>query len=88
MYCHDYRGRINWKKEVMPKIKERLELFRQQEIVPTLRTMFYSLVSLQVIPNTQNQYQYLNKVTAKARMNGELPIDCFADQKQVYNSRF
>ncbi|MGD1834301.1 MAG: hypothetical protein ACPKQO_01085 [Nitrososphaeraceae archaeon] len=92
MYYHDSRGRINWKKEVMPKIKERLELFRQQEIVPTLRTMFYSLVSLQVIPNTQNQYQYLNKVTAKARMNGELPIDCFSDQSksiiQDFNDQF
>jgi hypothetical protein len=73
---------INWKKEVMPKIKERLDFFNQQGIVPTLRTMFYALVSLQIIPNTQNHYQYLSKFTSNARMKGELPIDCFADQSR------
>ena len=92
MYNHNSKGKINWKKEVMPKIKERLELFRQQDIVPTLRTMFYSLVSLQVISNTHYQYQYLSKFTANARMKGELPINCFADQSrsiiQDFNDQF
>ena len=73
---------INWKKEVMPKIKERLYFFNQQGIVPTLRTIFYALVSLQIIPNTQSHYQYLSKFTSNARMKGGLPIDCFANQSR------
>jgi hypothetical protein len=66
----------------MPKIKERLFFFNQEGIVPTLRTMFYALVSLLIIPNTQSKYQYLSKITSDARMKGELPIDCFADQSR------
>ena len=79
MSKYNSKSKIDWKKKVMPNIKERLSLFNQQGIVPTLRTMFYALVSLNVIPNTQSQYQYLSKVTSKARIKGELPIDCFAD---------
>ena len=75
MVAYNSRSKINWKNEVMPKIKERLDFYNQQGIVPTLRTMFYALVSLQIISNTQNHYQYLSKFTSKARMNRELPID-------------
>ena len=74
------QSKTNWKKEVMPAIKERLNSFNQQGIIPTLRTMFYALLSLNVISNTQTQYQYLSKFTSNARMKGELPIDCFANQ--------
>ena len=80
MLLDNSRSKINWKTEVMPKIKERLYFFNQQGIVPTLRTLFYALVSLLIIPNTQSKYQYLSKITSDARMKGELPIDCFADQ--------
>jgi hypothetical protein len=82
MSSDNSRSKINWKKEVMPIIKERLYFFNQQGIVPTLRTMFYALVSLLIIPNTQSKYQYLSKITSEARMKGELPIDCFADQSR------
>ncbi len=75
--------KTNWKKEVMPAIKERLELFNSQGIIPTLRTIFYALVSLNIIPNTQNQYQYLNKFISNAILKGELSIDCFADQNRI-----
>lgn len=72
--------KINWKKDVMPLIKERLLLLNKYEIIPTLRTIFYSLVFFNVIPNSHNYYKYLSKYTKHARMRGELPIDCFADQ--------
>lgn len=71
---------INWKKDVMPIIKERLIILNKYGIIPTLRTIFYSLVFFNVIPNTHNYYKYLTKYTKQARLNGELPIDCFADQ--------
>jgi hypothetical protein len=76
------RKRVNWKKEVMPAIEERLHAFNSRGIIPTLRAMFYALVSLRVINNDQTQYQYLSHFTARARENGELPIDCFADQSR------
>ena len=71
---------INWKKDVMPIIKERLIILNKHGIIPTLRTIFYSLVFLNVIPNSHNYYKYLTNYTKQAKLNGELPIDCFADQ--------
>ena len=71
---------INWKKDVMPIIKERLVILNKYGLIPTLRTIFYSLVFLNVIPNSHNYYKYLTNYTKQARLNGELPIDCFADQ--------
>ena len=71
---------IKWKKDVIPIIKEKLTLFNNYGIIPTLKTMFYSLVFLNVIPNSYNYYKYLSKNTTEARISGDLPIDCFADQ--------
>ena len=71
---------INWKKDIIPIIKERLALLNNYGIIPTLKTVFYSLVFLNVIPNSHNYYKYLSKYTKQARINGELPIDCFVDQ--------
>ena len=77
-----YEYRMNWNKTVMPAINERLDAFNNRGITPTLRTVFYALVSLGVISNIQSQYQYLSHFTARARENGQLPIDCFADQSR------
>lgn len=66
----------------MPAVKERLQDFNSRGIIPTLRAMFYALVSRGVIPNDQKKYQYLSEFTARARENRELPIDCFADQSR------
>ena len=71
---------INWKKDVMPIIKERIELFKTYELIPSLKTIFYSLVLLNIIPNSHNYYKYLLKYTKNARISGELPIDCFPEQ--------
>jgi hypothetical protein len=72
--------RVNWNNDVMPIIKERLSLFNRYGIIPTLKTIFYSLVNLNIIPNSFNYYTYLNKYATKARIRGELPIDCFPEQ--------
>ena len=71
---------INWKKDVMPIIKERIELFTSYGLIPSLKTIFYSLVLLNIIPNSHNYYKYLIKYTKNARIRGELPIDCFPEQ--------
>ena len=72
--------RVNWKNDVMPIIKERLELFTRYGIIPTLKTIFYSLVILNIIPNSYSYYKYLSKYTNHARVRGELPISCFPEQ--------
>ena len=59
--------RINWKKQVMLEIEERLQAFNTRGIIPTLRAMFYALVSLRVINNDQTQYQYLSHFTARVQ---------------------
>jgi hypothetical protein len=82
--------RVNWNNDVMPIIKERLSLFNRYGIIPTLKTIFYSLVNLNIIPNSFNYYAYLNKYATKARIRGDLPIGCFPEQdlprrKNSYN---
>jgi len=55
----------------MPTIKERLALWASQQITPTLRGLFYTLISLNVLENTPNKYDYLSDFTARARENSE-----------------
>jgi hypothetical protein len=43
----------DWKGLVLSKIREQLDDFNNQGIVPTLREMFYTLVELGVIPKTE-----------------------------------
>ena len=76
----DIQKRINWNVEVMPIIKERLALFNQYGIIPTLKTIFYSLVNLNIIPNSFYYYTYLIQYSTKARIRGDLPINCFPEQ--------
>ena len=44
--------------------------FIERDITPTLRTLFYRLVSLDVIPNTNQAYKQLSSATVKARKRG------------------
>jgi hypothetical protein len=75
--------RIKWNKNVLPSLRERLNIFQSQGIEqPTLRSMFYALYSLGIVPNTKSAYQSLSRVTARDREDGQLPIDCFADQSR------
>src|SRR4030095_11653594 len=75
---------INWKKDVMPIIKERLNLWSSQQITPTLRTLFYTLVSLNVLENTPERYGYLSKFTARARENSQIGVKKIDDDGYIY----
>jgi hypothetical protein len=57
----------NWALEVLPHIKKQIEEFDEQGIVPTLRTIFYRLVSRGIIRNVQSDYAYLSTFTTKCR---------------------
>jgi hypothetical protein len=70
----------DWKGLVLSKIREQLDDFNNQGIVPTLREMFYTLVELGVIPKTEAAYHALSSHTARWREDRTLPIDCFADR--------
>jgi hypothetical protein len=69
----------DWKGQVLSKIREQLDDFINQGIVPTSREMLYTLVELGVIPKTEAAYHALSNHTARWREDGTLPIDCFAD---------
>jgi hypothetical protein len=74
---------------IIDRVREELGVLRGQGIAPTLRTMHYRLVSLQVIGNTKNEYKELSRQTARAREEGRLFINCFVDQgREVYNNGY
>ena len=71
--------RIKWK-EVVEKVKEVLILFQNEDVKPTLRGVFYRLVSDNVIPNTQSKYNKLSSILVKARKEGEIDFDAMEDR--------
>jgi hypothetical protein len=72
-------NRTDWK-EVIKEVKSSLLWFKHLGVIPTLRTTFYRLVSMEIIPNTEQSYKSLSSITVKARKSGEIPWDCFSDQ--------
>ena len=46
------KNRTNWK-EVIEEVKSSLLWFKQLGVIPTLRTIFYRLASMEIIPNTR-----------------------------------
>lgn len=47
---------------------------------PTLRRVFYSFVSANMIPNTEHSYKALGKVVTRARWEGLLDLACLDDE--------
>lgn len=70
---------IDWER-IIDYVKLSLIWFRERQITPTLRTMFYRLVSLELIPNTNQAYKQLSRVTVTARKSGKLRWDSFSDE--------
>lgn len=55
----------NWKKDVLPIIKKELTEFSRAGLKPTLRAIFYILISRKILQ--QKDYTYLSGYTAKCR---------------------
>jgi hypothetical protein len=79
---------VNWNRQVFPEIVDQLKILKDQGIVPTLRSMYYRLLSLGVFDKGPKYAdQALSEHTARWRKNSifnphvkyQLPIDCFAD---------
>jgi hypothetical protein len=79
--------RIDWK-SVVDYVNEKSSWFIERDITPTLRTLFYRLVSLEVIPNTNQAYKQLSSATVKARKKGKLPWNVFSDENRLVLSNF
>ncbi len=82
------KDKIDWRLVVDDHIIPALEWFEEQGITPTLRTLFYRLVSLQVIPNTKNSYKQLSKVLVKERKEGNIEWDAIADEGRLVLCNF
>jgi hypothetical protein len=82
------KDKIDWRLVVCNYVIPALEWFQEQGITPTLRTLFYRLVSLQVIPNTKNSYKRLSKVLVKERKEGNVEWDAIADEGRLSRLQF
>ena len=71
-----------WQKIVIPEVQERLKTYSYR---PTVRGMFYNLVSDSVILNTQQAYKGLINAISIAVRNGIIPINAFADNTRQIN---
>lgn len=78
---------MDWEKEILPLLQTRLDVFKQNNIIPTLSTIFYYLVSIGVISNSQNDYKTLKKYFYKARKTGEISLSNFGVKKHDYHSQ-
>ena len=63
------KRRIAW----APVIERAAAIVRSYHTAVTLRQGFYRLVSEEAIPNTENAYKALSRLTARARRAGTFP---------------
>ena len=65
-----YRGRNWWPRVVLPKIWELLATYKKYGFRPTLRQVFYQLVSMGILENTRSDYNQLSDKTTRWREDG------------------
>jgi hypothetical protein len=74
---------IDWKNKGIPVVSERLaELQGLRMGKPTVREIYYYLVSIRFIPNTKSMYNSFDHATVNARKIGSLPVNCFVDNSR------
>jgi len=74
--------RINWS-NILDEIDSALGYFESQGVKPTLRTIFYYLVSKNMIPNTRSAYKSLSRKLVQARKLGRYEWDFLEDKTRV-----
>jgi len=72
--------RVEWEKVVETVRFEILPFFASQGVKPTLRTVFYALVSRGLIPNTKSAYKGLSRALVEARKEGLVAWDALEDR--------
>jgi len=68
---------------VLEEIDGALGYFESQGVKPTLRTLFYYLVSKNMIPNTRSAYKSLSRKLVQARKKGRYEWDFLEDKTRV-----
>jgi len=72
--------KIDWRNDVFPVAKDVISDFRRRGIRPTVRAVFYALVSRETIPNTRSAYQRLSRLLVKARLEGSISWYSISDE--------
>ena len=75
--------RYNWDR-IMPRVKELLREYRRQGFKPTIRQIFYRLVSERLLPNVQKAYKALDRKLTKEREEG-LEVLGWKGEKDIEN---
>jgi len=75
------KRRIDWG-QVQGEVARALEEFSRQGVKPTLRAIFYWLVSKEVLPNTKSAYKGLSAHMVKWRQKGIFAWDCLLDTER------
>lgn len=81
-------GRVKWSKVIESIKNDVLPTFYRQGVKPTLRTIFYALVSRNIIPNTKSSYKRLSEVLVEARKKGVFPWDFIEDRVRYTMGKF
>lgn len=77
---------IDWD-TVLNTVEIAVRDFAKERVKPTLRTIFYYLVSKELIPNTQTSYKGLSRVLVEARKNQRFAWDFMEDKtRNVYGT--
>lgn len=81
----------NFNKEMLIKINSIIEDYQAQGYKLTLRQLYYQLVSRDIIPNKQSEYEKIGNLLVKGRMAGIVDFDAIEDRVRVpklpyYNS--
>lgn len=75
---------MNWKL-IEPKIQDALSYFQSQGVRPTLRTLYYNLVSQNIIGNTKSCYKSLSKYVVEMRKKRKIAWNALEDNaRNVY----
>ena len=69
-----------WRELVNNDVIPALVDYQDRDIITTLRTIFYRLVSLNKIPNTINSYDKIGEFIVEARKDGRIYWDAIADE--------
>lgn len=78
---------IDWRGKILQEIVGALRYFQSQGVRPTLRTLYYNLVSKNLIPNTKATYKTLSRVVVAARKDGVVAWDALEDSaRNVYGN--
>jgi hypothetical protein len=73
---------VDWR-AVLDEVDEALRFFAGQGVKPTLRTVFYRLVSRNALPNTRSAYKALSAKVVEARKAGRWAWDALEDTTRV-----